>query len=94
MKNNEHICIVGAGLVGSLLSIMLAKRGFKVDLIEKRDDLRSANIPGGRTIAMSISSRGWKALEKVNLEKTIRKETTPKFARMVHLDGNTVYSQK
>jgi len=39
---NNKVCIVGAGLVGSMLSIYLAQRGYSVDLYEKRPDERTA----------------------------------------------------
>ena len=34
----ETICIVGAGPVGCYLAIVLAKKGYKVDVYEKRED--------------------------------------------------------
>ena len=98
MKNKtvrrERICVVGAGLVGSLLSIMLANRGYKVDLIEKRADMRKDSIPGGRTIAMSISNRGWKALERVGLKEKIRSYTVSKTSRKVHLKDGSFQTQE
>jgi kynurenine 3-monooxygenase len=36
----RKVCVVGAGLTGSLLTIILAKRGFEVDMYEKRPDIR------------------------------------------------------
>ena len=35
---NKNITIIGAGLVGSLLSIYLARRGYKVSVYERRGD--------------------------------------------------------
>ena len=40
MAEKKHITIIGAGLVGSLLSIYLQKRGYKVDVYERRADMR------------------------------------------------------
>ncbi|MCG8696600.1 MAG: FAD-dependent monooxygenase [Bacteroidales bacterium] len=89
--SEKTICVVGGGLVGSLLSLRLAQRGFKVDLFEKRADMRSANIAGGRTIAMSISDRGWRALEMVDLKDAIKPNTVPKYSRKVHTsDTDTI----
>jgi len=92
-QKKERIGVVGAGLVGSLLSIMLAKRGYHVDLIEKRSDMRKTSISGGRTIAMSISNRGWKALDRVGLKEEIRANTVPKSARVVHLRNGAYQTQ-
>ncbi len=62
-NGDEKICIVGAGLVGSMLSIILAQSGFEIEVFEKRKDPRLDDKTRGRSIAMSISNRGWKALK-------------------------------
>ena len=56
--------IVGAGLVGSLWAVLLAKRGYQVNVYELRQDPRSAGFTGGRSINLALSTRGWRALEK------------------------------
>ena len=35
---SKKVTLVGAGLVGSLLSIYLAKRGYKIELFERRPE--------------------------------------------------------
>ncbi|MBE2226039.1 MAG: NAD(P)-binding protein, partial [Ignavibacteria bacterium] len=40
----QNITIVGAGLAGSLLSVYLAKRGYGVNIYERRPDMRKADI--------------------------------------------------
>ncbi|GIV44794.1 MAG: hypothetical protein KatS3mg035_1917 [Bacteroidia bacterium] len=60
-----NIVISGSGLVGSLLSIYLAKRGYKVDIYERRPDMRKAKISAGKSINLALSDRGWKGLEGV-----------------------------
>ena len=52
-----EIAIVGAGLVGSLLAIFMAKRGFKIDVYERRVDMRKEQISAGRSINLAISPR-------------------------------------
>ena len=42
MSTQKNITVVGAGLVGSLVSIYLAKRGYKVQIFERREDMRKA----------------------------------------------------
>ena len=44
----KDITIVGAGLVGSLLSIFLSKRGHRVSLYERRGDIRKEKLLAGR----------------------------------------------
>lgn len=78
------ITLVGAGLVGSLLAIFLARRGFNVHLIERRADMRSHAISAGRSINLAISTRGITALEKVGLAKQILSHAVPMKGRMIH----------
>ena len=90
MKKN--ITIVGAGLVGSLLSIYLAKRGHKVRIYERRGDMRRAKVEAGRSINLALSDRGILALEKVGLANEIRKISIPMHGRFIHnLDGTTAF---
>ena len=55
--------IVGAGLVGSLWAVYLAKAGYKVTIFERRSDLRKADIAAGKSINLALSVRGWKAFK-------------------------------
>ncbi|MBO3699403.1 NAD(P)/FAD-dependent oxidoreductase [Roseivirga sp. E12] len=85
----EKISILGAGLVGSLLSIMLAKRGYQVTIFERRPDMRKAGAIGGRSINLALSHRGLKALDRVGLKDKIQESCIPMPGRMIHdLQGN------
>ncbi len=82
------ITLIGAGLSGSLLAIYLARRGFQVEVYERRPDMRKVAIPAGRSINMAVSVRGIHALEQVGLDQTVLKQAIPMRGRMVHdLDG-------
>ena len=72
MSNQDKNCIVGAGLVGSLLSLMMAKRGHEVDVYERRPDIRKASLVGGRSINLALSNRGLRALHLVGLEEEVK----------------------
>lgn len=88
----KEITIVGAGLVGSLLSIYLAKRGYQVNIFERRPDMRQATISAGRSINLAMSDRGLLALEKVGLADEIKKISIPMHGRFIHhLDGTHAY---
>ena len=90
MSKDKPYVVVGAGLVGSLLSIYLAKRGYNVEMYERRDDMRKGNAGGGRSINLALSDRGWKGLEGVGIADEIRKIAIPMKGRMIHdLQGNT-----
>ncbi|MEQ8242710.1 NAD(P)/FAD-dependent oxidoreductase [Fulvivirga sp.] len=84
MKQVKKIGIVGAGLVGSLMGIYLAKRGYTVNVFEGRPDMRAANLAGGRSINLALSNRGWLPLKEVGLEATVEKMVIPMRGRMMH----------
>lgn len=90
----KKVTIAGAGLVGSLAAVYLAKRGYTVEVYEKRPDLRNASLNAGRSINLVISHRGWNALEKVGLREEIEKLTVPAYGRMIHdVEGNTNFQK-
>lgn len=84
MSKKETVAIAGAGLVGSLLSIYLAKRGYEVTLFERRGDMRKKGYEGGRSINLALSNRGLKALEEVGLADEIKKVAIPMHGRVMH----------
>jgi kynurenine 3-monooxygenase len=84
---SQKIIIVGAGLTGSLLSIFLARRGFTVEVYERRADMRVANISAGKSINLALSVRGIHALKQVGLDEEILKHAIPMVGRMVHLEN-------
>lgn len=88
----KNITIVGAGLVGSLLACYLSKRGYNVNVFERRPDMRVAGYVGGRSINLALSHRGWKALKKIGLEKEVQKIVIPMKGRVIHdVAGNTSF---
>lgn len=88
----KKITIAGAGLVGSLLSIYLAKRGHSVSLHERRHDMRKGTAGVGRSINLALSDRGLLALEKVGLADTIKTIAIPMHGRYIHNhDGSTAF---
>src|SRR5665213_2131264 len=80
----KNVTIIGAGLVGSLLAIYLAKRGHKVKIYERRADLRKKRISAGKSINLALSDRGWRGLEGIGIDEEIRKVAIPMKGRMIH----------
>jgi len=80
----DTITIIGAGLNGPLLAIGLARRGFKVQIYERRPDLRRVAISGGRSINLALSTRGIHALTQIGLWNGMRKIVIPMKGRMMH----------
>ena len=89
---SKQITIVGAGLVGSLLSIYLSRRGHKVNIIERRPDSRKTNVYAGKSINLALSDRGWRGLKAVGIAEDIRSISIPMYGRCIHhLDGSIAY---
>jgi len=80
----KNITIVGAGLVGSLEALYLTKRGHKVTIFERRNDLRSEIITAGKSINLALSERGWTALKKVGIHKEVMEIAIPMGKRIMH----------
>jgi kynurenine 3-monooxygenase len=80
----EKIAIVGGGLSGSLLATCLAKRGFTIDLYERRGDMRKGKVDAGRSINLALSTRGIEALNKVGLAEQVLGEAIPMNGRQMH----------
>jgi kynurenine 3-monooxygenase len=92
MAQRKKAVIAGAGLVGALWSVMLAKRGYEVDVYERRPDFRQAGYIGGRSINLALSERGWKAVEIAGIREKIEKVALPMPGRMMHgLDGELTF---
>lgn len=78
------VVIFGAGLVGTLLGILLADRGFRVEIHEKRPDLRYRQFTNLRSINLALSHRGWQALKMAGLDEELKNQALPMFGRVVH----------
>jgi kynurenine 3-monooxygenase len=89
---NKNFTIVGAGLVGSLLSIYLSKRGYNIAVYERRPDMRKNRISAGRSINLALSERGWRGLEGVGIDGEVRKIGIAMKGREIHnLDGKITF---
>jgi kynurenine 3-monooxygenase len=88
----REVIVIGAGLVGSLLSIFLAKRNYKVFVYERRGDMRLEQVEAGRSINLALSDRGIKALQEVGIADEILKIAIPMHGRLIHnLDNSTAF---
>jgi len=85
----KKVTIVGAGLVGSLLSIYMAKRGYKTEIFERRGDMRKETMSAGRSINLALSDRGFRGLEGVGIAEEIRKIGIPMYGRFIHHKNGT-----
>src|SRR5678816_820628 len=76
--------LIGSGLAGGLLAAYLGRRGYDVDLYERRADPREGNIVGGRSINLAISTRGIHALEQIGIAEEALQHAIPMRGRMIH----------
>ncbi len=82
--DRRKVTLVGAGPVGSLLSIYLARRGYEVEVYERRPDMRRRKVGAGRSINLAVSTRGLHALAEVALAEKILEQAIPMRGRMIH----------
>ena len=83
-KYKGDITVLGAGLVGSLMAIYMARKGFKVSLFEQRGDIRKVKIKEGRSINLAVSQRAWTAMEVLGIADIVREHVVPMNGRMIH----------
>jgi kynurenine 3-monooxygenase len=79
--------LIGSGLAGGLLAAYLGRRGYDVDLYERRADPREGNMVGGRSINLALSTRGIHALEQIGIADEVLKHAIPMRGRMIHPAG-------
>ena len=86
----QSITLIGGGLVGALLAQLLARRGFAVEIFEKRPDPRRAGFIGGRSINLALAERGLQALRTAGLADDVLQRAVMMRGRMVHpLEGSS-----
>jgi len=81
------IVVLGAGQAGTLLALYLARRGHEVTVYEGRPDLRTTEVPTGRSINLALATRGIVPLVDVGLIDQVDAITIPMRGRMVHPAG-------
>ena len=88
----KKVIIIGAGLVGSLWAVYMAKAGYTVTIFERRPDIRKAEISAGKSINLALSHRGWKAIRNAGVEEEVKKIAIPMSGRIMHdMDGKLTY---
>ena len=70
----------------------MSKRGYKVNVFERRADMRLETMSAGRSINLALSDRGWRGLEGVGIADDIKKISIPMYGRFIHhKDGTNAY---
>ena len=76
--------LIGSGLAGGLLAAYFGRRGYEVDLYERRADPREGNTVGGRSINLALSTRGIHALQQLGIADEVLQHAIPMRGRMIH----------
>ena len=84
MTPGPRLTIVGAGLAGALLATLLARRGWQVDVFERRGDPRLHGYAGGRSINLALAERGLHALRQADADGAVLERAVMMRGRMVH----------
>jgi kynurenine 3-monooxygenase len=80
----DKFVLVGSGLAGGLLAAYLGRRGYDIELYERRPDPRAGNFVGGRSINLALSTRGIHALQQLGLADEVLSHAIPMRGRMIH----------
>jgi kynurenine 3-monooxygenase len=80
----EKFVLIGSGLAGGLLAAYLGRRGYEVELYERRSDPRAGNFVAGRSINLALSTRGIHALQQLGLADEVLRHAIPMRGRMIH----------
>jgi hypothetical protein len=93
IMSSRRVTIVGAGLSRTLMAVFLARCGGEVNVYEGRGDLRYEAVESGRSINLTITTRGLDALRRAGLhEVAIDRLCTVLRSRAVHdRTGETMY---
>ncbi len=90
--DGRHVNILGAGQCGTLLAIMLARKGYSIDLYERNVDPRGEFAAAGRSINLVVTARGFNALEKAGVLARVEPLLVPMRGRMIHaVDESTEF---
>lgn len=86
-----RFALIGSGLAGGLLGAFLGKRGYEIDLYERRADPRAGNTVGGRSINLALSTRGIHALQQLGIADVVLQHAIPMRGRMIHDKSGTLH---
>lgn len=93
INDSNKITLAGGGLVGAMLALVLARKGYQVEVFESRPDLRKTDISAGKSINLALANRGIKPLQALGLMDDITPMLIPMSGRMVHVPGKTAQLQ-
>src|SRR6266404_7871202 len=87
----DKFVLIGSGLAGGLLAAYLGRRGYEVELYERRGDPREGNMIGGRSINLALSTRGIHALQQIGIADEVLQHAIPMRGRMIHEKSGSLH---
>jgi kynurenine 3-monooxygenase len=84
MSARRSIAIVGGGPAGSLLAILLARRGLAPVVLERSAKFSETAASAGRSINLALAARGIAALREAGIERAVGELLIPMRGRMLH----------
>jgi kynurenine 3-monooxygenase len=86
---HSDVVVAGAGLVGLTAGALFAKRGLSVEIVDQIEDPRVAVPRTTRSIGLTLSARGIRALDELGAGPQLARELVPVHGRCVHAaDGS------
>ncbi len=72
------------------MALYLARQGYRVQILESRQDLRRHDVDAGRSINLALATRGIVPLTELGVFDRVEPITIPMAGRIVHdIDGST-----
>lgn len=95
MSQAQRVTIVGAGLAGSLMAVYLGRRGWSVDVYERRADPRQVEGEAleRRSINLGLSHRGIVALTRAGVLERVLATSVRARGRVIHATDGRVEFQ-
>ncbi len=85
----ERCTIVGGGPVGTLMALLLERRGTRVRVLERRPDPRGGTSERGRSINLALAARGLAALQAAGVQAALAPQLIAMGGRMLHDERGT-----
>ena len=87
-KKNSKITIIGGGLAGSFLAVLLAQKGYKVDLYEKFSKKEICNAASKRSYNIVLFGYGVGLLKKAKLWNYVKPYLLTLKGSVTHISQN------
>jgi len=84
----------GPGWAAALLALLIARKGCKIEVFEKRPDHRVKGYEGGRSINLALAERGLHALREAGLNDIVMQQAVMMRGRMVHMKNGDTQLQR